>query len=161
MDIFEFALEKEKLSEDYYRRLAGKTANKGLRAIFVMLANEEARHRVIVSKMKEDADAEVSQTDVLSDAKEVFMEMREAVEKFNFDISELELYKRAQDIEDKAGKFYSQKAREVDKEQQKEIFLSLAEEEKKHYFLLDNIIEFMLRPERWLENAEFVHLDEY
>lgn len=35
------------------------------------------------------------------------------------------------------------------------------EEEKKHYFLLDNIIEFVSRPEQWLENAEFYHLEEY
>ena len=45
--------------------------------------------------------------------------------------------------------------------QQKDVFLKLADEEKKHYFLLGNIIEFISRPEHWLENAEFHHLEEY
>ena len=43
----------------------------------------------------------------------------------------------------------------------KRIFQKLAEEEKKHYFLLENIIQFVSRPETWLENAEFYHLEEY
>jgi rubrerythrin len=47
------------------------------------------------------------------------------------------------------------------KETHKEIFLKLADEEKKHYFLLENIIDFVSRPQKWLENAEFYHLDEY
>jgi rubrerythrin len=54
-----------------------------------------------------------------------------------------------------------EKANEVTEEYQKEIFQRLADEEKKHYFLLENIIEFVSRPETWLENAEFYHLEEY
>ena len=54
-----------------------------------------------------------------------------------------------------------EKAQEVPEEYQKRIFLKLAEEEKKHYFLLENIIDFVSRPATWLENAEFCHLEEY
>ena len=39
--------------------------------------------------------------------------------------------------------------------------LPLADEEEKHYKLLDNIIELITKPEIWLENAEFNHLDEF
>jgi rubrerythrin len=161
MDIFDFAMEKEKLSENYYRQLSEKTESKGLKKIFDMLAGEEARHYDIVSKMKEDAPVEVAQTGVLSDARAVFSKMREAAEKFSFDISQIELYRKARDIESESRDFYLAKAEEVAQEKQKELFLRLAEEEKKHYFLLENIIEFVSRPERWLENAEFYHLEEY
>ena len=68
---------------------------------------------------------------------------------------------KAQDIEKKSRDFYTEKANEVKQEYQKDIFLKLAEEEKKHYFLLENIIDFISRPETWLENAEFNHLEEY
>jgi len=160
MNIFEFAMEKEKYSEDYYRRLADKTNNKGLETIFNMLADEEAKHYKIVSDMKEDVAPDLADTTVLSDAKDVFTKMRKSAQKFSFDISQTELYKKAQDIEKQSRNFYLEKAKEAE-ETQKEIFLRLAEEEKKHYFLLENIIDFVSRPQTWLENAEWHHLDEY
>jgi rubrerythrin len=160
MNIFEFAMEKEKYSEDYYRRLADKTSNKGLETIFNMLADEEAKHYKIVSDTKEDVAPDLAETTVLSDAKDVFVKMRESAQKLSFDISQTELYKKAQDIEKQSQNFYLEKAKEAEGTQ-KEIFLRLAEEEKKHYFLLEGIIDFVSRPQTWLENAEWHHLDEY
>ena len=160
MNIFEFAMEKEKFSEDYYRQLAAKVNNKGLATIFNMLAGEEARHYKIVSDMKKDIAPDLAETNVLSDAKDVFAKMRESTQSFNFKTSEIELYKKALRIEQQSQDFYLEKADEVT-EAQKEIFLELADEEKRHYFLLENIIDFVSRPEKWLENAEFYHLEEY
>jgi rubrerythrin len=102
----------------------------------------------------------LAETTVLSDAKDVFAKMRESVQSFNFDVSQTKLYRKAREIEKQSRDFYLEKANEV-KESQKEIFLKLADEEKKHYFLIDNIIDFVSRPETWLENAEFYHLEEY
>ena len=160
MNIFEFAMEKEKYSEDYYRQLAGKSNNKGLETVFNMLADEEAKHYKIVSDMKEGVAPDLAETTVLLDAKDVFAKMRESVQDFNFNVRQTELYRKAQDIEKQSRDFYLEKANEVEKTQ-KEIFLKLADQEKKHYFLLENIIDFVSRPETWLENAEFYHLDEY
>jgi rubrerythrin len=160
MNIFDFAIEKEKFSEDYYRQLAAKSNDKGLREIFNMLADEETRHKKIVSDIKKDIAPDLTETTVLSDAKNVFEKMRESAQSFDFNISEVELYKKALKIEQQSRDFYLEKANEV-AEAQKEIFLKLADEEKKHYFLLENIIDFVSRPDTWLENAEFYHLEEY
>jgi rubrerythrin len=160
MNIFEFAMEKEKYSEDYYRQLAGKSNNKGLETVFNMLADEEAKHYRIVSEMKDEVAADLAETTVLSDAKDVFEKMRGSARNFDFDISQTELYRKAQNIEKQSRDFYLEKANEVSG-MQKEIFLKLADEERKHYFLLENVIDFVSRPETWLENAEFYHLDEY
>ena len=160
MNIFEFAMEKEKYSEIYYRELAGKSNSKDLETVFNMLADEEAKHYKIVSDMKEDVGPDLAETTVLSDAKDVFAKMRESARNFNFNISQIELYRKAQNIEKQSQNFYLEKANEV-KKNQKEIFLKLADQEKNHYFLLENIIDFVSRPETWLENAEFYHLDEY
>lgn len=111
--------------------------------------------------MKDDAPADLADTTVLSDAKDVFEKMHETAQNFDFDISQTELYKKAQDIEKQSQNFYLEKAKEVEEDFQKDSFLKLAEEEKKHYFLLENIIDFVSRPETWLENAEFNHLEEY
>ena len=161
MDIFEFAMEKEKYSQDYYRQLATKTDNKGLQRIFNMLADEEAKHYTVVEQMKSKIPERVSDTDVLSDANDIFKQMKEAADKFNFEASHVETYKKAQDIEKNSREFYLQKADEAQDHCQKGIFKRLAEEENKHYFLLENIIDFVSRPQQWLENAEFHHLEDY
>jgi len=160
MDIFEYAMQMEKDGEDYYRQLAKQTANEGLKTILTMLADEEVKHRNVIEKMTKEK-PQLAQTTVLVDARNVFVQMKESGEKFDFDTGQKELYKKAQDIEKESQDFYLEKANEVKQDYQKDIFLKLAEEEKKHYFLLDNIVEFISRPETWVENAEFNHLEEY
>jgi rubrerythrin len=161
MDIFEFAMQKEKYSEGFYRDLAGKTENKGLQTIFAMLADEEAHHYKVVEKMRTGDPEEVAKADVLADAKDIFQRMRAGAEKFDFDASQIEVYKKAQGIEKQSMDFYLEKALEVSDDRQKDIFTKLADQEKKHYFLLENIIDFVSRPETWLENAEFCHLQDF
>jgi len=160
MDIFQYAMQMEKDGEGYYRQLADQTGNTGVKTILKMLADEEAKHYNTIEEMKTEK-PQMAQTTILADAKNVFAQIKESNEKFDFDTNEIELYKKAQDIEKKSEDFYIEKANEAKEEYQKEIFLKLAEEEKKHYFLLENIIQFVSRPETWLENAEFNHLEEY
>jgi rubrerythrin len=161
MDIFEFAIEKETFSESFYRQLAAKTENSGLQKIFTMLAGEEAKHRDVITRMRTEIPAEITDTDVLVGAKEIFSKMRNGADKFDFNIEQTEIYKKAQGYEKDSIDFYITKAREVKDDCQKQIFGKLAEEEKKHYAVLENIIEFVSRPEHWLENAEWYHMEEY
>lgn len=161
MDIFEFAKEKEKYAEEFYRDRAAKSPDKGLAEIFLLLANEEEKHFDLIEKMQAEVPAELTETTVLSDATAIFEKIREGAKKFSFDRSELELYKEAQKIEQNARDYYLDKADQVEVQAQKDIFIKLAEEEKKHYFLLDNIIDFVSRPQQWLENAEFHHMEDY
>jgi rubrerythrin len=160
MNIFDFAMEKEKYSEDYYRQLAAKSSNKGLETVFNMLADEEAKHYKIISDMKGNIAPDSAETTVLSDTKDVFVKMRESTQSFSFNNSQIELYRKALEIEKQSWDFYLEKANEVT-ESRKEIFLKLADEEKKHFCLIENILDFVSRPETWLENAEFYHLEEY
>jgi len=160
MTILEYALQMEKDGEIYYRELAQQTTNKGIQTILNMLADEEVKHYNAIKKMQTTM-PEMAETTILADAKNVFAQIKESGECCDFDNNESELYKKAQDIEEASQKFYLKKANEVEPGRQKELFLQLAEEEKKHYFLLENIIEFISRPQQWLEDAEFYHLEEY
>jgi rubrerythrin len=160
VDIFEYAMQMEKEGENYYRRLAQQTANKSLQTILTMLADEEVKHYNAIEKIK-IVELHMAETTILADAKNVFVQIQESGESFDFDLGQIEFYKKAQDIEVKSREFYLEKAGQVKEDYQKDLFLRLAEEEKKHYFLLENIIEFVSRPETWLENAEFCHLEEY
>ncbi|MHC4738875.1 MAG: ferritin family protein [Planctomycetota bacterium] len=160
MTILEYALQMEKDGETYYRKLVQQTTNKGIQAILTMLADEEVKHYNVIKRMQKTI-PEMTETTILADAKNIFVQIKESAECFDFDIKETGLYKKARDIEERTRKFYLEKANEVESGRQSELFLQLAEQEKKHYFLLENIIEFISRPEQWLENAEFYHLEEF
>jgi rubrerythrin len=160
MDRYEYAMQMEKDGEKYYRQLAEKTSDKGLKTILAMLADEEVMHYNLIKNMK-TSQPTLAETTLLNDAKNVFAQIRDSNEAPGTDLGQIELYKKAQDIEKKSQDFYQEKANEAEKEYQKGILLRLANEEKKHYFLLENIIEFVSRPEQWLEDAEFNHLEEY
>ena len=160
MTIFEYAIKMEKDGEDYYRQLARQTTNKGLKTILTMLADEEVKHQNTIEKMKTNR-PEMTETTILDDAKNVFLEIKDSKEGFDLDIKQTELYKKAQGIEKQSQNFYLEKAEKLQDNKQKLLFKKLADEERKHFFLLENIIEFVSRPEHWLENAEFFHLEEY
>ena len=161
MNIFEFAMEKEKLSESYYRQLAEKADHEGLKHICTMLADEESKHYRTVQQMSQKIPASLAQSQILGDAKKTFEKMRTSAETFNFDVSELELYQKARQIEQQSREFYLEKAEEADDPCQQGIFKKLAEEEQKHFVLLDNLCEFVARPQWFLENAEMYRFDDY
>jgi rubrerythrin len=68
MDILEFALEKEKISEESYRDLARRAENSGLKKIFIMLADEEAGHSRVIEEIIQDVSPALVQTQVLAKA---------------------------------------------------------------------------------------------
>ena len=159
-NIFEYAMQMEKDGEDYYRQLAQKTGNNSMKTILIMLADEEVKHYNAIEKIKTQ-NTQIAESEILTDAKNIFVQIKESGDSFDFDINEAELYKKARDIEKNSRDFYAEKANEVIEEYQKELFLKLAIEEQKHYLLLDNIIEFISQPEQWLEDAEFFHLEDF
>jgi len=161
MDIFQFAMEKEHYSEQFYRDLAKRTNYTGLRNILNMLADEEVKHYHVVEHMKAETPPDVPETPVLAHARAIFERMRGSSRKFDFNITEADLYQKACDIEEDSRKFYLDKADEVQDPGQKEIFKKLAAEEYKHWLIVDGIRSFVARPETFLENAEFFHYDDY
>jgi len=162
MNIYKYAMKMEKDSENYYNELANKTDDTGLQNILKMLANDEVKHYNIIEKMmKTDASAELAETDILKNAKNIFIKIKGKNIVFNFGLSQIDFYRKAQEFEEKSYKFYLEMSDKVEIESQRKIFLKLAGEEKKHMFLLENLVEFVSRPETWIENAEFNHLDDY
>jgi len=160
MDIFEFAMQMEQEGRDLYLEIAGKSHDKGIKEIFGMLASDEEKHQDVIRKMK-DSVPDVGETEVLSTAKNVFTGMRDGGDRIDVSQPQSDLYRKAMDIEARSVKFYEEKAEEERSPGKKQIFGSLAREEKKHLFLMENLVEFISRPETWLENAEFNHLEEY
>lgn len=157
MNIFDFAMQMEKDGEAYYRELAQKCGDKGLAQILTMLADEEVRHYNIFLRMK-TGKAEVPDTPILANVRNIFEEMTVKGDPFNFDADQVDFYQKAQEIEEKSEEFYREKAAEVGDESQKANLLKIADEERNHYRILDGIIDFVRRPKRWLEDAEWSNI---
>jgi len=160
MNPFEFAMQFEKDGEAYYRRLAGQTEDRGMKTILTMLADEEAKHYGIVEAMQAEAPA-VPEAPLLADIKTIFAKMADAGHNVTDGASQVEVYRKAQQLEQQSIDFYADQARSDGPPAQQAAFTALAEEERKHYFVLGNIIAFVSRPDTWLAHAEYNHLEEY
>jgi rubrerythrin len=165
MNIYEFAMKMEQDGEAFYREMAAQTSAEGVQRILNMLADDEVKHYNVVKQMRDQAAApQMEDTAVLSLARNVFEQMQGQT----FDTGRLvrvgpqiEVYREAQEIERKSRDFYQEKADEVSSATHRELMLRIAQEENRHYFLLDHMIEFVNRPQTWIEDAEFNHLEEY
>jgi len=161
MNIFEFGMQMEKDGEHFYRDLAGKCKIEGLRFILNLLADNEVDHYNVLKGLNENASPQLTGYTVLKDAKNVFSEMKEKNESLDMEGTEVELYTKAVEIEQKSEAFYREKAEEVESGEVKAILLKIAEEERRHAFFMANMVTFLSRPQNWIENAEFNHLDDY
>ena len=160
MDIFEFALKMEKDGAEFYRELAQKTGSQPLQEVLGLLADEEDKHyRAIEAIVAEKHD--MPQADILDSAKNVFQRAKEFGDPLTTETDQVGLYNQALELERKSEAFYLDRADQVKLPRQKELFQQFAAEEAKHIVLLENMIEFVTRPQHWLENAEFFHPDEY
>ena len=160
MNVYEFAKQMEQDGQAFYKTMAAQTADPGIQKILTMLADDEAKHYEIVRQLQEQATAaEIATTDVLVNARNVFAQMQGR--SLVVGGPQIEVYQQAQALERTSQEFYSEKASETDNAAHKALFLKLADEEQRHYFLLDHMIEFIDRPRTWIEDAEFNHLQEY
>ncbi len=160
MDIFAYAMQMEKDGEAYYRELSAKTENKGIKNIMTRLADAEVIHYNIFQAMKRNERTPETDSKSLEGIKNIFARLKEDGPS-GVDSTQAALYTKAQDLEKKTCDFYVEKAEESKDDIQKTIFKKVANEERKHYLILENIIDFVNRPDTWLENPEWYHLEEY
>ncbi len=164
MDVYEYAMKMEKDGEKFYRELASNCRIEGITTILNMLASEEVNHyETIILLKKQAGKSPPVKSKIVDNVKSIFIRMKGEKADISFHSSELDSYKKARDIEEMSQKFYLDKAADAKQEDEKQIFLRLAAEEEKHLRIMENIVEFVARPEpgNWLENAEWHHLEEY
>ena len=161
LDVFEYALKMEADGEKLYRTLAARTADAGVKGIFNDLAGDEAKHAQVIRELAKGAVPEMAQTKILESAKNVFsgMDAKQAFQAAGDD--QIALYRQALDVETKSRDFYKSQAGRAGEKGIRAIFERLADEESRHMSLVENMLEFISRPQTWLENAEFNHLEEY
>ncbi len=161
MDDIRSVIEMEEDAERRYRTLSEKTVNPGLKSVMMLLAEEEARHREHYKALAEGGDARLDDSRLISAVTEVFFTMRARGDTAGTGFSEVALYKEALEAEKKHYELYRKKASRAGSGAERQMFLAISEEERQHALVLENVIEFVSRPDEWLENAEWCHLEEY
>jgi rubrerythrin len=161
MNVYEFAMRMEKDGEAYYRECAAKTASAGLRNILLMLAAAETTHYELFRRMQAREEALLADSALLEQVKNVFAEIREREGTPAAHSAEVDLYRKAQELERRSWELYDGHAAQAASPAERLIFERIAVEERRHYRILEGIIDFVSGPELWLENAEWTHLEEY
>ena len=155
MNVYEYAMKVEKEGEAYYREMSAKSPNAGLKKIFSMLADEEVKHYNVFKSMLKKSDLDLENLNLLTDTKTIFQTLQEEKDNVKFDADQINYYKDAIAREENSHNFYVEKAKELEDETEKKIFIQIAKEEVKHKEVLEEIVSFLEEPENWVASAEF------
>lgn len=166
MDIYDFAMKMEQDGEAYYKKMAAMSGNSTLKNILLELAQDEVKHYNIFKKFKGGdfsaaSEMQSSSTKVFQGARNIFQKLSSKPQTFDFGVDIISTWREAQKIEKKSEDFYRDKAKSTENEKARKTILLIADEEHKHWTLIENVIRFLERPKQWLENAEWNNLEEY
>jgi len=159
MDVFDFAILKEKETMNTYLELINKYDDPGYKNTFRMLAGDEQKHINMLTEMKNSNKASLDNIHIEISNKYTFQEMgKESLRNIR---REKDIYISARNAEKLSEHFYRHEADSTNNKSHKKTLTILAEEEVKHFNILDNIIELVEHPEQWAESAEFNHVEQY
>jgi rubrerythrin len=162
MDFLNLALQMEDQTIAMYKDLAEKCfTHEGIRKILLMLAGDHEKHSLTLAKLKNKGSETKKKSQALDEAERLFARMRKDRETFSCDMDQLQLYRDARNFLQKKVEFYKEMSTQLDTKDAQTLLKNLMAEEQKQLKVLDNIIEMVSRPENWLDNAEYFHLEEY
>lgn len=160
MNVFDFAIDLERSSSEFYRRMAGRTDHPGLKNIFGELAQDDENLLNKFRDLKEASQGMASNSRILAsylgEAKRLFDP--EAVEGISTD---LDAYGYAVRVEDELCRVYENAvARESDPEV-KGLLMQVAQEERGERESIRNLYDFVNAPNEYLAWGEFSNIGEF
>ena len=162
MNVFDFAMNMEKDGEKFYEGMAERASVAGLKNIFTMLADDERKHFETIRNLKEKTgNADMADSMALENAQTIFSDLIAGKEKPDTMKEDLDGYRYAMKIEADSVRFYENAARRERKSAVKSLLLKIADEEKKHFNIVENIYDFVLSPKYFLAWGEFSNLKDF
>jgi len=160
MDILDFAMQMELDGRKFYLAGADQTQEEHLKEIYLKLAEEEHRHYNVFKRLKEgDIEAAEgamkSQDETILLTKNLFKEMAEKGLKGLPGESEKEIWTEAREVEEKSVKMYSEEAEKQSDPAKKELLTRLADEERTHIYLIENILTFLKDPSGFQKTQDY------
>jgi rubrerythrin len=159
MDVFEIAMEKEQEVRTYFEKLAEETSHSGVKNIFMLLAADEQRHFDAVQSMKNEIGCKVpADSPALEVAREVLGSFFGDTVPASKLKKSLDSYQHAMSVEAESVKFYEGLLETVKDTDLKQVLTTILRQEREHYTIVQNLYEYVLKPEYFLEWAEFSNL---
>ncbi|PJA26565.1 MAG: hypothetical protein CO189_10215 [candidate division Zixibacteria bacterium CG_4_9_14_3_um_filter_46_8] len=161
------SIEMEKKGQDFYKKTAVKASTKLTRDLFEFLAREELKHIEAIKTFyhaglsggKREFDDVVSGVDPAKARKAIGKLFEGLDKKAPVDKSDLETYKFARDFELNSEKFYREAALKAIDAEVKKLFEFLAEEEKRHFKMLDDSMAYLENPQEYFHRLEGWHVE--
>ncbi len=158
MNPYDFAIQMSRDGEEFFRTLTRQVKKPGLRKILAVLAKDQAIHRRDFEKMKKAGGTSLPEAKNLSGALNPFAQRLKRLgrgERVDENLPPADLYRRGQELDKECEDFYRKRAARVKDPRLKQAFLGVAEEQRKHFFTLEHLINFILEPQQELEDAEW------
>ncbi len=158
MNIIDFALQMELDGREFYEKHARNMLQPELKNILLTLAEEEQKHYQFFLKLKEHdfrgAQEELSTpVTAISTGKTLFRRMTEEGTHGVFDEAARGIWTEALKIEEKVEKMYRAEAEKETDVTRKVLFTRIADEEKTHIYLIDNMLSYMTDPQTFVEST--------
>ncbi len=133
----------------YYLRQAARTTDDKIKQVFEALAQDEERHYRVVQDMKKGQPSQSDDTNAVDVVKRVFAEKPQKTDELMAEITVLDAYEEAINLEQQSVDLYEGLAEEAVGPEQKALFARLVDEEKSHKTILWKLMELIQRPEEW------------
>ena len=155
MNIVECAIKMEEESRIHYEKLAEATSDEDLKRRFKLLAASEQEHHEALIKLKEGLASEKNDFSVLSEGVCVFRPLIDTKNLRKELENDSDAYLHVVKEEEESIGLYEKLAEETTNAAVREVVIKLADEERKHLKIIENIYSFMEAPKTYLEWGEF------
>ncbi|MFH1688105.1 MAG: ferritin family protein [bacterium] len=163
MNAFEFAMKMEMDGKTFYEEQAAKADLPELKNLLLELASDEQKHYNLFKGMAEGKVVtypEAQKTKIVASIKNIFETLKAQNPDFEFPGDAGRAWEEAREVEKKSEAFYRQKAEETADDGQKLVWHRIADEERKHWQSIENVIQFLSHPKTWLADAEWHQLED-
>jgi rubrerythrin len=158
MNIIEFAMKMESDGRAFYEKQAAASKTKEIREIFQYLAEEEQRHYLFFKSLA-DGDVEVASKALdggsIKITKNIFVQLIEENKTKRFGDDVRAAWTEALRIEERAVKMYSEETAKESDPERKRLLQRIADEERNHVYLCDNMLSFMADPQGFADSQDF------
>ncbi|MGB4660088.1 MAG: ferritin family protein [Mobilitalea sp.] len=159
MKTLDFAINMEQEGYKYYAEQAEFNKDNELQKVFQVLSKSEKEHAALLQKRKKQEAFDLNAKFELPEIKNVFKSLKNFRKEHT--TKQLDVYKLASSQEEKSIDLYNDMLSKSSDDKDKELFTFLIKQEKEHLILFEELVAMLMRPEEWVENAEFGEREEY
>ncbi len=160
MNVFDFAIRMEEDGMKLYGKLAEEANEPELKTIFNLLAEEERKHRDIFEAMKKGENPSAADSIALEKARNAFRKLMERKDPLEILRKDPDGYRYSIKAEEDFIRLYEDLAEKEKNGHVANLLRRIAEEERRHLNIMENIFDFVESPKTYLAWGEFSNLND-